>query len=247
VLNIDETDLWHVFLDNDSIASIPRECETIQHCTLFDGCENGHITCQFIHASVSTFTKSDPQPMITFVPQERDGRELINTVNRSSECATFEAEFFNHPSTFWESFESSHGVQFVVSLFSNLQYIQDLVSILIRITKHSDHAKAKLVENDAFEVIAYFLSQADKSISTLRLFVQLFGIAPLLQLPYSSLPFIKAIILNFEICQKTSDDTIFAVLDEWKQLFTNSTEVAYLFMPAYLLAFCDSLFTQKVR
>jgi WD40 repeat protein len=103
----------------------------------------------------------------------------------------------------------------------------------------------ELLEIDAFDIIAHFLSQGDESVLTLDLFMQL-GILPsLLSQSNGILRFLKSITLNFGIWNKAPSETLLAVLETWKRLFSQSNDFSDVLTPAYLLAVCDSLFEKS--
>jgi hypothetical protein len=239
--SFEPTDTITIFLNDSACGSFSRQFELFEDCELF-GSGVGHVRCQLFSFCVYANPKNEENLMMFFDSGRYEENFLISQAGPNSTKADFEGDLFPFPTTFWQLFLGSHGIEFVFWLFNQITSLSDnslddlpsmLIAIVFGLIQRSEAAEDEIFEHNGFEVVAHVLCEVSPRLLTVGFFEELLEINQILRKRKHQLRYLRDIVLNFGIWRRASVETQGQVLESWDQL--SSQEIFHFLTPLFLL------------
>lgn len=159
--------------------------------------------------------------------------QIQNLVQMPNQNYEYVGQLFSSISPFISTFYYTKGVSFIVSLFSLIDYdipsntndkqqytnsmyfyqLFELVNILIQM---SDFAQQKLLDISAFEVIAHFMNNSEKTSMNFDVSSRILAIQPTIRNKNLRSSFVRSILLNFPLWTNAPVSTLKELFKAWR-------------------------------
>ncbi|OHS99761.1 hypothetical protein TRFO_33720 [Tritrichomonas foetus] len=209
---------------------------------LFGGDSQGFVECHFTRAAIFINNPETEFPNIHSDEKlASDQRtyflidsvsyikgKLHNLAHSSTSYYDFSGQLIPNVSSFNSTFLYSKGLEFVISLFSqidykitsedysNEQYFTQLLELICILIQMSDSVQAQLVKINAFETLAHFMYNSNSFEMNFDISSTIFKIQPCIRYKRLLTSFVRSILLNFPLWKGASVKMLKELFKAWK-------------------------------